>query len=72
MCFLFFHKYGKVEEGYQYCLKCGKAIIAPQQHIHKWFLRTEISLVDGWSREPCGHIFLYECENCGEVKKVKT
>jgi hypothetical protein len=32
------HKYGKVEDGYQYCIKCGKAILAPVakcQHVWK-------------------------------------
>jgi hypothetical protein len=29
-----FHKYSEVKEDFQYCLKCGKAIVAPCPH--KW------------------------------------
>lgn len=31
------HKFGKVENGYQYCQKCGIAIAAPKINCnHKW------------------------------------
>lgn len=62
-----FHKYGKIQkDGYQYCLKCGKAI-----HEHKWKLINIWRLVDMFG-DPAGALRLYECQICGRARKVKV
>jgi len=66
---LCFHKFGKVEGGYQYCQKCGIAIAAPKVECnHKWIYK--------WAQDtkgPYGNTYkrtlLYECEKCGELKQ---
>lgn len=76
MCF-FGHKFGKIErDGYQYCIKCGKAHIPP--HEHRWILKKETDVYTqswGWgqvSKLPTNIIYFYECSICGETKKVKV
>jgi uncharacterized OB-fold protein len=66
-----FHKckYGKVEDGYQYCLKCGKAILAPQPKCqHKWIREEEIEITsNGWV---LGKLYIDCCKKCGELNKT--
>lgn len=65
------HKYGKVEDGYQYCEKCGKAIVSPCAH--KWKRVEAFDVKDVFLNGRVRyHIYVYECEKCGEVKKVST
>lgn len=61
MCF---HKYGKIEQdGYQYCIHCGKAI-----HQCKWKYIREVAVYGYSNRKPESIKRIYECEICGEMK----
>ena len=69
-----FHKYNKVEDGYQYCKKCGKAKIVPCSH--QWEILKEISVYTSFfysgSYPPNHYIFALRCSRCGNIKKEKT
>jgi hypothetical protein len=66
------HKYSEIkEDGYQYCLKCGNAIVPPC--IHEWKLIQDLK-IEGWGRQLVtgkeGPFFIrsYECSKCTEFK----
>jgi len=62
------HKYGEVKGRYQYCEKCGKAIIAPC--LHKWVKIDKIEssyLVAGNVNEI---IYVNRCSLCGVIEKI--
>ena len=65
------HKYGKVQEdGYQYCTKCNKAIVAPCPHTFTrlgTFEGTRINRTTG-SRQEYIEYHL-QCTKCGDMKK---
>jgi len=42
------HKFNRIENGYQYCDKCGKAI--PVICNHKWIVYREIQKYDSISK----------------------
>jgi hypothetical protein len=79
-CFFLGHKFGKVENGHQYCERCGIAtvpIVQPAPHPcasgHIW---EEVSRL-GWegtyfrgggSTEWRDWKIAYRCKNCGETK----
>ena len=57
------HKYGKVEDGYQYCSKCGKAVVIPCNH--KWEnIAERSSTLTGHQNG-----FIQQCEKCGELRE---
>ena len=66
-----FHKWGKIEEGYQYCSKCNAA--RPVKCNHKWVTLNsgDISRRSPYSGEwRCiGKSFYSRCEKCGEHQK---
>ena len=64
-----FHKYGKIENGYQYCQKCGKVIAVPCNH--KWETKSEESVNQSYGARLIhkGSFFILRCINCGEIKK---
>jgi Fe2+ or Zn2+ uptake regulation protein len=63
-----FHKYGKRQkDGYQYCSKCGKAHRVPCNH--KWNLTEQISCY--FFNDLDHYVNVYECENCGKMKKKR-
>jgi hypothetical protein len=58
-----FHKFSEVkEDGFQYCKKCGKAIMP--KHKHRWIDRErhDVAL---WGESPTGAIIIQECSICG-------
>lgn len=61
-------RFGKVEEGFQYCLKCGWARRLPCSH--KWVRENIVKVMGNF-----GYVFYFEaldrCEICGEVKIYK-
>lgn len=60
------HEYGPVQEdGYQYCKKCGKAIVAPCKHEWK---RIKVVEVEHWGNK-VGDIFVDECIKCLKIRK---
>lgn len=67
------HKYGKIEDGYQYCEKCGLARPAPPRECeHKWVKHTEFEGGNILSNHISSHIYVMSCSNCGEIKQVKV
>jgi hypothetical protein len=63
------HKYGKVEDGYQYCIKCGYARNIP--HEHHWIKTEQISVYGSNGKIPVAYVYVYNCSICGEIKKVR-
>ena len=66
-----FHKYGKVQkDGYQYCIKCGKA--RPLKCPHNWIDYERISILDEWANPtPIGINIVLKCSKCGDMKTFK-
>lgn len=71
--FCLYRKYSRIENGYQYCLKCGKAIAAPVKPCkHDWKV---IDSIDRFVVEPLlikksmGKIYSLQCKNCGWIVK---
>jgi hypothetical protein len=62
-----FHKYGKVEDGYQYCKKCGKAIVIPCDHKWKHIENAQFE----FDVLPTKVIKILQCKNCGEMKNFR-
>jgi hypothetical protein len=63
-----FHSYGEIRDGYQYCKKCGKAILVPCNH--KWTILSQGKL--GGRCNPnltVGNFYDRQCEKCGELKR---
>lgn len=75
MC-IFRHRLGPVQkDGFQYCSKCGKAILAPCNH--NWELIANIHKKYDWSyklaygqKDDCIER-IYECSKCKEIKREK-
>ena len=64
-----FHSWGKVESGYQYCVKCGKARAVARKCEHVWVDYGNTNLHrDG---KVLGYLFIQKCSKCGELKKNK-
>lgn len=66
------HKYGKEDNGYQYCEKCGKGIAMPKKVCSHKF-----NIIDTFKWEnsfygSSGRIYMLQCEKCGEMKKERT
>lgn len=68
------HQWGKPENGYQCCTKCG--IARPLTCAHKWKTVQRVLVHDQWDREckasPVGEKRILQCEHCGEIKTVNT
>ena len=60
------HKFGKVEDGYQYCEKCGKAFVVSCSH--RWQSVQEV-IMKQWG-VPSGKIIVQQCTRCGEIQKI--
>lgn len=69
------HKYEKVnKDGYQYCIKCGKAIVAPVaecQHIFKTVSVKERYRRHIYTGEKVinSYVYLMQCTKCGIMKQ---
>ena len=65
-------KFGKVENGYQYCLECGKAISAPKLK-HECIWKT-LNTYTVKTRRYTGTfeeiMYIQQCTICGVIKKV--
>jgi len=60
------HKFSKVrKDGYQYCEKCGEAIVALCKH--NW-QRIKIVELEHWGNKS-GHIYISECTKCLKIGK---
>ena len=70
------HKWGKVEEGYQYCEKCGKARAAPEKICsHHWVEMDSYKLSNIFSRDRDSFnsvTYIMRCSGCGEMKNYST
>ncbi len=60
--FCYQHEYGKIEEGFQYCKKCGKAIC-----VHKWEEVESFEKIDNYTGNVVSIIKLCKCKKCGEL-----
>jgi Fe2+ or Zn2+ uptake regulation protein len=65
----------KIDNGYQYCNDCGKAIPVEPPHAqecqHKW---KEIGKLKkrGWFGRKTDLIFYLQCDNCGDIKATNS
>jgi len=67
------HKYGEIKGGYQYCVKCNKAIAAPpKQCTHHWELIGKGEIKAVFSNETNQIVYVQRCTICGELKKFYT
>jgi len=74
------HKYGKVEEGYQYCEYCGLARCVRVKSSggceHRWTEKTNstIKYVDKKTGETSekGFLHILRCEKCGDLKEFRS
>lgn len=67
------HKYGKVDDGFQYCEKCGKAESAPEKTCsHKWEEFTTLTVSNRFTHHTMEYIYVMKCSVCGEMKKIST
>lgn len=65
-----FHRWGKVNAGYQYCSKCSKARIV--SCAHRWQAVKETRVFpDEHSRLPTKVRYTLRCQECGDLKKVE-
>lgn len=62
------HKYGKIEDGYQYCEKCCKAIKIPCSH--KWEKYSNLTDKSGGRDKVVGNVL--RCIHCGDMKNHYT
>ena len=64
------HKYGKIEDGYQYCEKCGRAISAPARVCsHEWVAHDRTKNMSPWGDGACSDIITtLQCKLCGTMK----
>lgn len=60
------------DKGYQYCVKCGKAIKAPC--VHKWEIKNTYSSVDkSFGIEHTNYIsYILVCTKCGTIGEKKV
>ena len=69
------HKYGKVnKDGYQYCTKCGKAIVAPVaecQHDFETVAKHEKYRRHIYTGEKViqQYVYVLQCTKCGIMKQ---
>lgn len=59
------HKFGEIRDGYQYCVKCGKAV--PVACNHMWKIFEQYELVRN-NRPVVGNHIILQCSRCGEMK----
>jgi len=65
-----FHKWGKVEDGYQYCTVCGKARPVPVQaceHVWETISKEHIVQYGSFGKFPKGINYHLRCKKCGMV-----
>lgn len=65
------HKWGEIRDGYQYCKKCGKAILVPCNH--QWTIIQNNELYD--YRSSTMPVYLekvLQCSKCGSIKKLSV
>lgn len=61
-----FHKFSEVKkDGFQYCKKCGKAIMP--KHEHKLIDISTTEVFGFNNKVPCGYVVLQKCSICGEL-----
>lgn len=67
-----FHKYGPIEGVYQYCSKCGKAILMPCDH--EWELYDTLTTFMQYDNTKInnGKVFIQKCSKCGEMKEFRV
>lgn len=65
------HKYGKIEDGFQYCEKCGKAISAPARICsHKYQNKDQLKRTNRFGGS--SFVYVMACAHCGDIKKVNS
>lgn len=61
------HKFGKVQDdGYQYCEKCGEAIIPPCNH--DWRRVSEVT-IKNCHDNIIGEDYIFECKKCHAIRQ---
>ena len=71
------HKFEKVDQdGYQYCIHCGKASLPPVIPIplcdHEWEELSGYSKSDRFSGVQTSLVFTYRCKKCVEMRKIDS
>lgn len=72
------HKFGKVEDGYQYCEHCGvaKLINKNNECQHKWEKDSSSKILtmnnSTGEKNETGSIYILRCKLCGNMKEFKS
>lgn len=64
-----FHKFGKVEDGYQYCTKCGKAILVPCNHNWETLSMRDLFRTTDGVKSLIGTMYQLRCTKCGQISQ---
>jgi hypothetical protein len=62
------HKYGKIDNGYQYCSICGKAL--PVGCSHEWEDKGHYSEKNTYNGNVYNVIYVLRCTKCGDMKTI--
>ena len=66
------HKFGKVDDGYQYCIKCGKAIPVPAKQCEHKFIETDKLDYQGPFQNVYKALYIIKCTKCGILRRYDT
>lgn len=67
------HKYGKIDDGFQYCEKCGVALVAPTKECqHVWEQIDELRHQNSLTGKIFKRTWILRCKKCGEMKQEST
>lgn len=65
-----FHKLGKVQEdGYQYCLKCGKAFVPPCIHQFETIDKIPYYEMQFLNQVLMGYKYVKQCKKCKVLRE---
>ena len=65
-----YHLWGSVEDGWQYCTKCGSARIAGC--VHDWDVEKRSTITRVTDDAQIGEEYIYKCKKCTIRKYVRT
>jgi len=64
------HLWGAIEEGYQYCTKCGLARVVECRH--EWEVEKSGKIANTVNNNQIGDETVYKCKLCTQRKYVRT
>lgn len=63
------HKFGRIEDGYQYCEKCGKAFAVERPECKcSWEEIEHYTITNTVMGNTLTHIYVLRCKYCGRME----